>query len=146
MQENLRINEFGCPILQWLNYKIIWNKAVSSKVFLFAWIVFNKRILMKDDFFPSWCGASRWYDLLWRLWDGWINESCFLGCSFFDSIWQSIRRWLGISSIYSADALEHVIQFGDSGVFRKEICFSLQVIWWATMRSHPLICLRYITL
>jgi len=95
-------------------------------MYVFVWRLLNKRILTKDNLsrrgmmMSSTLFCSRGCEK-----DETINY-VFLGCDFFDGVWNLVLRWLGISFVNPTDNGEHVLQFGSALLFRKKTCSCLQ--------------------
>ena len=120
------------PAVAPVDVKMLWQKNVPLKVVVFAWCLFQNRLPTK-------------YNLVWR---SVLNtDSCLcatgcgstetvnhliLHCSYFDTVWNCILRWIGLSTAAPLYVSDHFTQlcFGGGPQVRFTI---LIAIWFATV-------------
>jgi hypothetical protein len=60
--------------------------------------------------------------------NGTVSHLCF-DFNVFGKLWWAVTNWLGINTNFSIDVYYHVLQFGTSYLFKKEMHKCLSAIW-----------------
>jgi len=110
----------------------VWHKQIPSKVSLFAWRLFQKRLPTKDNLMhrrviqpenavcASGCGQRE------------TTNHLFLACNIFSSLWYQVWHWLGISSMMPSDISHYYLQFTNMAGLPKVTHSFLRIIWFAS--------------
>jgi len=102
------------------------------KVSVFAWWLFWNRLQSKVNLFRRENISHESHlcvggcDLLET------TNHLFLDCSFFCSIWQRVRNWLGVHSTDSSIIADNFLQFGGSSGYAKSRRSFMLLIWFAS--------------
>jgi len=68
-------------------------------------------------------------------WWMWTVNHLTLDCTFFGTIWQLVRNWLGVHSVHSLDPsilADHFLQLGSSSSYAKSRSSFMFLIWFAS--------------
>ena len=110
----------------------VWHKQIPSKVSLFAWRLFQKRLPTKDNLVhrrviqpenavcASGCGHQE------------TTNHLFLDCNIFNSLWYQVWQWLGISSMMPSDIRHYYFQFTNMTGLPQVTHSFLIIIWFAS--------------
>jgi len=110
----------------------VWHEHIPSKVSLFAWRLFQKRLPTKDNLVhkrmiqpeyavcASGCGHQE------------TTNHLFLDCNIFSSLWYQVWQWLGISSMMPSDIRHYYFQFTNMAGLPQVTHSFLRIIWFVS--------------
>jgi len=108
---------------------LIWLKQVPLKVSILAWRLLRDRLPTKSNMLD--CDIISVDDAVCLADCGHVEttQHLFFSCSFYDSLWQEVRFWLGVSGPDPRSISNHLYQFiHSSGDVRARRSF-LQFVW-----------------
>jgi len=110
----------------------VWHKQIPSKVSVFAWGLFQKRLPTKDNLMHMHviqpenavcalgCGQQE------------TTNHLFLDCNIFSSLWYQVWHWLDISSTMPSDINHYYLQFTNMAGLPKGTHSFLRISWFAS--------------
>lgn len=106
-----RINFSLCRFIMLLIEDLIWHRQVPLKVSILAWRLLQNRLPTKENLLTrgtiqtetnlcvTGCGKAEYAVHL------------FLHCHILGTLWQHVRRWIGVSGVEPLSIRDHFVQF-----------------------------------
>jgi len=107
----------------------VWHKSVPLKVSICVWRLFRNRWPTKDNL---WRRGVIFLDSQLCVSGCWQNETAahlIIHCPTFASLWQSVKKWIGVYYVDPQNVMDHFSQFiYSSGGYTTRRSF-LHMIW-----------------
>ncbi|XP_058762350.1 uncharacterized protein LOC131635723 [Vicia villosa] len=118
-----------------ISWSKVWHKVIPPNISCFGWRLFQNGLATKNNLFRRNVigqGSTSCIE------DCDANESIphlFFECKYFSGIWQSICKWLRISTALHSESRMHFAQFEGLIGGDKETSLKVRVIWFAGVWS-----------